>query len=192
MMHVFDDPILNRIAAELPVPELVSTGEVFHDIMSCLIEQQIHYRSTKRIFAKALERAEIKHLTTDNFRLLEERGLVGLKLSAAKMETINAFLHFWKSNNIDFSKLSDAEVTSELSNIKGIGQWTIDMILLYTLKRNDIFPVDDYHLKNIMVSLYGLHPTKQLKFNMNEIAKHWNNQRSLAVLYLLDWKKSLK
>jgi len=42
----------------LDLPPLASTGDVFHDLMSCVVEQQIHYRSTKKIFAKALERAD--------------------------------------------------------------------------------------------------------------------------------------
>jgi DNA-3-methyladenine glycosylase II len=61
------DPILANIIAHIELPIINSTNDVFHDLMSCIIEQQIHYRSTKRIFSKALERANIEHLTLDNF-----------------------------------------------------------------------------------------------------------------------------
>jgi DNA-3-methyladenine glycosylase II len=75
-----------------------------------------------------------------------------------------------------------------LSGIKGIGKWTIDMILLYTLERPNIFPSDDFHLKQIMTSLYHLHPKAKLRAQMLKVAEQWGNQKSLATLYLLAWK----
>ena len=75
-----NDPILEKIILQIPKPEIESKYDVFHDLMSCIIEQQIHYRSTKRIFAKALERASIEHLTIDNFYLIEKHSLSQIKL----------------------------------------------------------------------------------------------------------------
>ncbi|MEO1653926.1 MAG: DNA-3-methyladenine glycosylase 2 family protein, partial [Bacteroidota bacterium] len=72
--------------------------------------------------------------------------------------------------------------------IKGIGVWTVDMILLFTLKRPNIFPADDYHLKQLMTSLYQLDPKSRLKAQMRAVAEKWSPYQSLAVLYLLDWK----
>jgi len=68
----------------------------------------------------------------------------------------------------------------------------VDMILLYTLQRPDVFPYDDFHLKQIMTSLYGLDSKLKLKAKMIEISEKWGNQKSLAVLYLLDWKNYQK
>lgn len=188
-MHTFNDPILDKIVKTIPYPEVESTHDVFHDLLSCLIEQQIHYRSTKRIFAKALERAGIDHITLDNFHLIEEHALPAIKLSTGKYEAMSAFVEFWKKNKLDFNELSDQEVMDELSSIKGIGKWTIDMILLYTLKRENVFPVDDFHLKQIMVALYNLDPNTKLKAQMLDVASNWKDKKSLAALYLLSWKK---
>lgn len=66
------------------------------------------------------------------------------------------------------------------------------MVLLYTLKRPNIFPVDDFHLKQVMIYLYQLDPKNKLKSQMLQIAEKWGNQKSLAVLYLLEWKKQNK
>jgi DNA-3-methyladenine glycosylase II len=194
-MHVSGtntDPILERIIRQIPRPILQSTKDVFHDLMSCIIEQQIHYRSTKKIFAKALERAGIEHLTLENFHLLEKHALSQIKLSTNKYETMSALMEYWDKNQLDFEKLSDEEVVVELSAIKGIGKWTIDMILLYTLGRPNIFPSDDFHLKQIMVSLYNLDPAAKLKAQMLAIAENWGNQKSLAVRYLLAFKEFQK
>lgn len=185
-----NDPILEKIILQIPKPEIETTNDVFHDLMSCIIEQQIHYRSTKRIFAKALERASIDHLTIDNFHLIEKHSLSQIKLAMGKYETMMSFIEYWSNNNKDFYTLSDEEVIRELSSIKGIGKWTIDMILLYTLKRENVFPYDDFHLKQIMVSLYGLNEKVKLKAQILAIAENWGEQKSLAVLYLLAYKKT--
>jgi DNA-3-methyladenine glycosylase II len=185
------DSILANIIAQIPEPIIETTGDVFHDMLSCIIEQQIHYRSTKNIFKKALERAGIEYVTLDNFHLLEEHSLPQIKLAMGKYETLLAFIEYWNNNNLDFQHLTDEEVITQMSNIKGIGKWTIDMILLYTLNRLNVFPYDDFHLKNIMVKLYNLDEKSRLKAQMLEVANAWGEHKSLAVLYLLAYKKFL-
>jgi DNA-3-methyladenine glycosylase II len=66
------DPILAKIIATIPEPRTESTKDVFFDLMSCVLEQQIHYRSTKKIFQKMLEKASLKTLTLDNFTDFEK------------------------------------------------------------------------------------------------------------------------
>jgi DNA-3-methyladenine glycosylase II len=183
------DPILKNIIAQISEPILESTGDIFHDMLSCIIEQQIHYRSTKNIFKKALERAGIEHVTLENFHLLEEHSLPQIKLAMGKYETLLAFVEYWNKNQLDFQNLTDEEVINQLSAIKGIGKWTIDMILLYTLQRPNVFPYDDFHLKQIMVKLYNLDEKSRLKAQMLDVASHWGEYKSLAVRYLLEFKK---
>lgn len=183
------DPVLDKIIRELSGPVILSTKDVFHDLMSCIIEQQIHYRSTKKIFQRLLESAHLERLTLENFSILEEKALGKLKLSAGKIETIARILEFWDQHSIDWLALKDEEVIQRLSAIKGVGSWTIDMLLLYTLERPNIFPSDDFHLKEIMVKFYGLNPTVKLKAQMNEIAENWGEQKLLAVKHLLAWKE---
>ena len=182
------DPILKNIIAQIPEPISASTDDVFHDMLSCIIEQQIHYRSTKNIFKKALERAGIERVTIDNFHLLEEHSLPQIKLAMGKYETLLAFLEYWNTNELDFKSLTDKEVIAQLSAIKGIGKWTIDMILLYTLQRPNVFPYDDFHLKEIMVKLYNLDANSKLKAQMIDVSTAWGEHKSLAVRYLLAWK----
>jgi DNA-3-methyladenine glycosylase II len=186
------DSILKQVVAPMEVPSFVSTNQVFHDVISCIIEQQIHYRSSKKIFANALIRSGIAYVTPENFHLLELHGISNLKMAMNKYETLLRFVEYWSNQSKDFFALTDEEVIKELSSIKGIGQWTIDMVLLYTLKRPNIFPVDDFHLKQVMIYLYQLDPKNKLKSQMLQIAEKWGNQKSLAVLYLLEWKKLYK
>ena len=183
------DPILSKIIKAIPEPVIESTNDVFFDLMSCILEQQIHYRSTKRIFQKMLERADLQILTLENFDQFEQKGFANVKLSESKYETILRTIDFFKDNQINWQVLSDDEIIAHLSSIKGIGKWTIDMILLYTLQRPNVFPSDDFHVKEIMVKLYGLDPNSRLKAQMIDISNAWGAHKSLAVKYLLAWKE---
>lgn len=182
------DPALAQIISEIQLPDINSTNNVFHDLMSCVLEQQIHYRSTKKIFQKMLEAAEIKEITPQNFGDFEDKAFEKYKLSVSKYETALRVIEFWENNPIDWQKLTDEEVREQLGSIKGIGNWTIDMILLYTLQRPNIIPLDDFHLKEVMCNVYDLNPKVKLKALMKEIATNWGEYKSTAVLYLFAWK----
>ncbi|MEN9303703.1 MAG: hypothetical protein RL264_2132 [Bacteroidota bacterium] len=184
-----EDPILKKVMDEVKLPVFLSTENVFHDVIGCIIEQQIHYRSTKKIFHRLLEKSEIKELHLENFAAFEEKAIPTLKLSMNKLNCLHEWELFTRDNSIKWLELDDNEVREQLSKVKGIGNWTKDMILLYTLQRPNIFPVDDFHLKQVMTTLYGLNPNHRLKAQMLEISETWEVGKSLAVLYLLEWKK---
>jgi len=186
------DKVLKAIIEKIPVPDIKSTHNVFHDLMSCIIEQQIHYRSTKKTFEKIMEAASLKTLSVQNFSILEEKGLQNIKLSRQKYETILSVVDFFEQHHIDWQQLKDKDVRKILSQIKGIGTWTIDMILLYTLERQNIFPTEDYHLRLIMTKLYDIDTSVSVKAQYNEISEHWSPYKSMAVRYLLAWKNFKK
>jgi DNA-3-methyladenine glycosylase II len=186
------DDVLKNIIETLELPTIETTNDVFHDLVSCILEQQIHYRSTKKIFQKMLQTAHIERLTLDNFSEFEKTAFANSKLSIGKFETVERTIDFFRVNKINWTLLNDDEVIEKLSSIKGIGKWTIDMILLYTLERPDVFPYDDFHLKEIMVKLYGLNPNVKLKAQMLDVAEVWGAHKSLAVKYLLAWKECNK
>ncbi len=186
------DSILRSIIETVPEPimesTMESTNDVFFDLMSCIFEQQIHYRSTKKTFQKMLDDASIDVLTPENFSLFEERAVKNASIAASKLETAERILVFWEGTLPEWNALSDEEVRSTLASIKGVGAWTIDMMLLYTLKRPNIFPADDFHLKQIMVSLYGLNEKSRLTAQMRQKSEAWSPHKSLATKYLLAWK----
>jgi DNA-3-methyladenine glycosylase II len=181
------DQVLLKLVDTISPPTWKSTENVFHDIMSCIIEQQIHYRSSKNTFQHVMQEAGLDELSLENFHLVEP-VLSTLRLSESKFKAMADTIHFFSQNNICWYDLSDEEIRISLKSIRGIGRWTTDMILLYTLHRPDIFPYDDYHLHQIMPKLYGLDPKNKLTEKMKAIAEHWKGNRSLGVLYLLAWK----
>ncbi|MEM8601075.1 MAG: hypothetical protein AAGF99_14240 [Bacteroidota bacterium] len=184
------DPVLARLEQTVPLPPHESTGEVFHDLVSCLVEQQIHYRSTKHVFARALERAGLVRVTPTTFGAFESEGLADIPLSRQKREALASTTAFFQEHpDIEWAALSDGDVRATLKQFRGVGIWTIDMVLLFTLERPDVFPVDDYHLKQIMGTLYGIEPGKGQKRRMKDVAEAWRPERSRAVRLLLAWKE---
>lgn len=186
-----DIVIENIIEKIKKTPRVESTHDVFHDLLSCILDQQIHYRSKFNVVTKLTTFLNGVVPTAENLFTISDVQMASLKMSDAKYQTLLRLTEYWQENNLthfDWSTLSDDAVRAKLSEIKGIGIWTMDMILLFTLERPNIFPADDYHLKNLMVQLYGLDPKSKLKSQMLEVAEGWSPYKSLAVKYILAWK----
>lgn len=183
---------LKPIIDTIDLPPVPSTNDVFHDLVSCIVEQQIHYRSTKQVFARMLQASGLERVSLKNFDVFEKAGLPQAKLSAAKYETLYSLIEFWQAHKIDWHQLTDAAVYDLLGQIKGLGKWSADMILIYTLQRPDIFPEKDYHLEQVFARLYGVNGKSPSVKQMRTIAEGWAPYRSLAVRYLLAWKQQAK
>ena len=86
--------------------------------------------------------------------------------------------------------MSDEEVIHLLTQIKGVGVWTVQMLLMFSLGRPDIFAPDDGGIQQAMAALYGLDYTnkRQLKVSMTAIAEQWSPYRSFACIHLWEWK----
>jgi DNA-3-methyladenine glycosylase II len=88
------------------------------------------------------------------------------------------------------SKLSEEEIIVYLTGIKGVGRWTSEMLLMFTLGREDVFPADDLGIQKAMISLYGLDSKnkKKLRERMQKISANWSPYRTYACLHLWRWK----
>ena len=189
------DPQLKTIIETLPAPEFPTANDPFYDMVSCVVDQQLPHRSRGAMMKKLKHILGGAPVIPETILVLEEEAFTAQKIAKAKYETLMRLAHYWQDQALsvlDWQLLLDDEVREMLGKVKGIGPWTIDMFLLFTLQREDIFPADDYHLKLIMADQYELDPKSKLKANMKEIATAWCPHRSLGVRYLLDWKTYLK
>jgi DNA-3-methyladenine glycosylase II len=86
--------------------------------------------------------------------------------------------------------LSNEEIIELLTQIKGVGKWTVEMLLMFSLGREDVFAVDDLGIQQAMTKLYHLDPAnkKQFKLDMLAIAQAWSPYRTYACLHLWRWK----
>lgn len=179
------DPVIGRLLSLIKWASVDSTNNVFHDLASCVIEQQIHYRSRRNFFGKMLSSAQLDQLTPDNWSAFEEGSFRTAKLSAKKYTTLSALLEYFSASPPDFRSLSDEAIQRTLTDIPGISDWTVDMIRLYTLGRPDVFPIDDYQLKLAFSQFYGLEGTGGRKSARRAIGSQWSPYSSVAVRALL-------
>jgi DNA-3-methyladenine glycosylase II len=86
--------------------------------------------------------------------------------------------------------MSNEEVVAYLTQIKGVGQWTSEMLLMFALGREDVFSAGDLGIQNAMIKLYGLKNKNKKKFR-NEllvISEKWSPYRTYACVHLWRWK----
>jgi DNA-3-methyladenine glycosylase II len=171
----------------------LSDLNIFEDLVSCILDMQIRYRGKSIRYKRLKSLLKGGSISNKNLFSIGDLGIQSLKISQQKYSVLVNLCLYWDENQMksfDWEFKTDDEIRTELGKIKGIGSWTIDMILLFSLQRPDVFPVDDYHLKKSMISRYNLRNDKTLKAEMHTIAEEWRPNRSQIVFQLL--KQNLK
>lgn len=87
--------------------------------------------------------------------------------------------------------LSDGEIVRRLTAIHGVGRWTVEMLLIFSLRRMDVFPVDDYALRKVIAEVYGMRQVPTLK-QLYALAESWRPYRTVASLYLWNFINSTR
>lgn len=110
-------------------------------------------------------------------------------ISQSKANYIQNVAQFFYDHDLSLKKLnkmSDQEIIDLLTQIKGVGRWTVEMLLIFGLKREDVFALDDLGVQKAMIELFGLHelPKKQLKIKMEKLSKRWSPYRSYICLHM--------
>jgi DNA-3-methyladenine glycosylase II len=121
--------------------------------------------------------------------------LRGIGLSNAKAAYVQNVAQFALEHGLEdrkLRKMSDEEIIELLTQIKGVGRWTVEMLLMFTLGRPDIFSVDDYGIQVAMKKIYRLDDSnkKEMKEKMIKIASKWSPYRTYACMHLWNWKDS--
>ena len=88
------------------------------------------------------------------------------------------------------NKLSNEEVIAYLTQIKGVGRWTVEMLLMFAMAREDVFAIDDLGIQMAMKRLYRLDDADRKLFRekMMKISKKWAPYRTYACVHLWRWK----
>ncbi len=130
----------------------------------------------------------IKQIAATPFETLR-----GIGLSNAKANYVLNVSNFFIAENITDAKLhkmSNEELIKYLTQIKGVGQWTVEMILMFTLGREDVFALDDLGIQQAICKLYKIDATdkKAMKEKMLQLSAKWSPYRTYACRYLWGWK----
>lgn len=186
------DKKLERIIKE-PLPLLQVRQNISLRLMASIMSQQLSTKVAKVIYKRFLElyegeEPEPKQVLETPFETLRSIGL-----SNAKTNYVKNVAAFCIENAITDTKLlslPNEEIMELLTQIKGVGKWTVEMLLMFTLGREDVFAVDDLGIQQAMVKAYKL-PTddkKLLKEKMLKISLKWKPYRTYACMHLWNWK----
>jgi DNA-3-methyladenine glycosylase II len=119
--------------------------------------------------------------------------LRGVGLSNAKASYLHNVARFAIEEGFDpkkLRKMDDEEVIRHITQIKGVGRWTAEMLLMFALGREDVFSPDDIGIQNAMIKLYRLDNTDKRAFRTEliRISQSWSPYRTYACLHLWHWK----
>lgn len=162
-------------------------------LMASIISQQLSTKVAAIIFDRFVALYPAKKPTVQKVLDTPEDTLRGIGISYAKIKYIYAVANFCIEHKITDKKiqeLSNEAIIDLLTQIKGVGKWTVEMLLMFSLGREDVFAVDDLGIQQAMTKLYNLDPTnkRQLKLDMLERSKAWSPYRTYACLHLWRWK----
>lgn len=182
-----DTVILSIIRDGKPLQSHTSE-DLYFSLLSSIVSQQLSIKAAATIFKR------FTALFPDNYPhpelLLQapDETLRGAGLSFQKIGYVRNVAAFAQAGNLNhaiISSLEDEALIKHLTQIKGVGRWTVEMLLMFALERPDVFPVDDLGIQNAMKRHYQLEEIgKALRLKMVEIAENWRPYRTIASKYL--------
>jgi len=189
--HLSQDPVMAGLITKFggPLPE--ESGRRPTDVYSALLRsitgQQLSVKAAQAIYGRLIERfggtpPTPQQLLADDPDAM--RAAAGL--SRAKVVALRSLAEHVLAGELQIAKLEDLpdeEVMRELVAVKGIGEWTAHMFLMFTLHRGDVLPTGDQGIKNAVKQAYGL-ATVPKPDAMIELAEPWRPHRTRACEYL--------
>ncbi|MBC7886010.1 MAG: DNA-3-methyladenine glycosylase 2 family protein [Saprospiraceae bacterium] len=167
---------------------------VFDDLIRSIVSQQLSTAAAATIYGRFIQSLDTSVSVHEQIKNKSADELRSYGLSFQKAGYIqNVARHFEEQQLFDMNwdTWSDEDIILELTKIKGVGRWTVEMIMMFSLQREDVLPLDDLIIRNNMIALYK--PTsekKQLIEDLKSIAEPWRPYRSYACRYLWAAKDS--
>jgi DNA-3-methyladenine glycosylase II len=161
-------------------------SEPYAALLRAIVGQQLSTKAAESIFGRLIAKFDGRGPTPSELIAMDPEELRSVGLSHAKVAYLRDLAERVEDGELQLDllkQLPDEEVSAQLTAVKGVGQWTADMFLMFNLGRPDVFPVGDLGIRNAMKRLYEL-PEKPAPADYVTIAEPWRPYRSLASLYL--------
>src|SRR6476646_8130912 len=191
--HLSKDKKLAKFIEQQETFTLKQHKNICLRLCASIMSQQLSTKVAEVIFKRFLSLYGGQEPTPAQITATPFEVLRGIGLSNAKVNYVLNVAQFATENNLDdaeLKKLSNEEIITLLTQIKGVGKWTVEMLLMFTLGREDVFAVDDYGIQSAMKKLYKLDDSnkKEFKEKMQKIALKWSPYRTYACRHLWNWK----
>lgn len=177
------DVLLKSLIEEFEEPRLSSRGDLFATLIKSIVGQQISVIAASAVWSRLFDLVGEVNPESILAKTHEELRQVGL--SNRKVEYIVGIAEAWTEGlgEIDWEQMSDEEVVQELVKLRGVGRWTVQMLLIFALLRQDIFPIDDIGLIRGMEKLYNSGNPLETS-ELYEISEKWMPYRTMGVWYI--------
>lgn len=169
---------------------ITKSDDIYFSLVESIISQQLSVKASNTIVNKFIDLFPNKKVTTEQTLRLKREQLRSVGMSWNKADYVKNIAQAINDKTLDIANLgnlSDEEVIKQLTQIKGIGNWTAEMFLMFTLAREDIFSVGDVGLQNAIQQLYKL-KTKPTPNQMLRISAKWKPYRTYACRILWMYK----
>ncbi len=168
---------------------------VFIQLTRSIASQQLSVKAAATIFKRFLDL--LLEPTPQAVLNLSMEQLRSVGFSTAKSTYVQNIASFWLQENITdktFSPMEDAAIINYLTQIKGVGSWTVEMLLMFSLGRQNVFAVDDLGIQQAMCKLYQWDAAdkKIMKEKMLQKSKVYAPTKTIACMYLWRWKDAEK
>lgn len=176
-----NEPIFKVIIEKYGFPVIPKRPQGFETLVLLILEQQVSIDSAKATFLKL--KAKEENFKPELLLLLADEEYRNLGVSRQKTSYIKALSHSIINKDIDIESLatkSSQQVRDELIKIKGIGNWTIDVYLMFSLQSPDIIPLGDIAVVNTIKELLNIYDKQEMEIY---VAK-WSPYRSAATFLL--------
>ncbi len=187
------DPLMKMVIKEVAYLQLERSGNVFNELVKNIAYQQISYKAADTIYGRFLKLVGGVFFSPDELLILDQEEIRNIGFSRQKAAYVLNIARFFKERDLftfEWAQLSDNEIIKLLTKIKGVGEWTVQMVLIFELERPDVFPEKDLGIQQAMMGIYDFRLEKKaLLERMREISVTWTPHRTLATLYLWAWKR---
>lgn len=186
--HLSKDKKFKPYIDKIKLPHRNPAKDIYSGLISSIVSQQLSVKAAATIHGRFIELFDTDYPNANELLAFSDSDLRGVGISAQKTKYVRNVAIYFQENNLfqkDWNLLSDNEIIILLTEIKGVGKWTVQMILMFVLKRPDVFPVLDLGIQHGMIKVYNLkQEKKELHAQMEILSKKWQPHRTVACLYL--------
>ena len=192
--HLKKDMVMATIVDSVALPDIDAHGDVYLGLVRSIVFQQLSGKAAQTIYGRFLQLFEDGYPHADQLINLNMEALRAVGLSRQKASYIQNVADFFLNQHqppVSWEDWDDEKILKHLTQIKGVGTWTVQMILMFTLGRPDVLPLGDLGIQQAMSKAYHIEgPPKVLKAQMEKIATNWQPYRSFASRLLWKWLDS--
>ena len=193
--HLQQEPAINRDIMSIEMPLFTPSKRIYYDLLESIVSQQLSVKVADVIFKRFLSLFPDNYPHPEMVIAIETERLREVGLSFQKAGYLQNVARFALENDLEnknWDAMTDDEIIDFLTQIKGVGKWTVQMLLMFSIGRPDVLPIDDLGIQQGMAKIFGLQETgKDLKNKMIELSEPWRPWRTVACRYVWRWKDTV-